>query len=91
MPQTLSRRSRRAPHPPHDSVLLVLPCISCRTLPLARYGGRRTVALPPPSSRQAENRARELEAQLARVREETARMEAEIAAKVEALHEREYR
>jgi len=41
--------------------------------------------------RQAEERAKALEERLADAREETARREAEIAAKVEALHEREYR
>ena len=40
---------------------------------------------------QAEERTKELEARLADAREESARRELEIAAKVEALHEREYR
>eukprot|EP00967_Tisochrysis_lutea_P107659 scaffold166225_cov35-Tisochrysis_lutea.AAC.1 len=58
----------------------------------ARRGG---ISAPGTSNRewpsQVEERTRELEAQIVNAREETALREAEIATKVEALHEREYR
>jgi len=48
-------------------------------------------ALAALKQQQVEERTRELEAQIVNAREETALREAEIATKVEALHEREYR